>query len=624
MMKNLFRPERGGHGGPPLQYFRRSGPSDSISAPSDSISGPSDSLKGTARLLLYAAIILLIAQNPALAQDKVPDNTKDKAAKIQEVLALAHKYKQFNGTALVAENGKVIYKGGFGMANMEWGIPNTPETKFRLGSITKQFTAMLTLQLVEQGKIKLDAKVSDYLPDYRQDIGQKVTIHHLLTHTSGIPSYTSLPGFFENVTRNPYKVDDFVKKYASGDLEFEPGTKYTYNNSGYFLLGAIIERVTGKTYEQVLKEYVFDPVGMKNTGYDHHDTIIQKRASAYVPTPDGYSNAPYLDMSIPYAAGSMYSTVEDLYLWDQALYTDKLISAQSKDLMFKPFLENYAYGFVVTNVSFKQNDQPVQVIRHGGGINGFTTMLERFVKDKNFIVILDNTSSRNVDRLSETIAKILYNQPYEPPRISIASTLLNTINKKGIEAGIAEYRDLKAKQVATYDFAEPELNELGYRLMRMGKVKEAVEIFKLNVEAYPEAYNTYDSLGEGYMNMNEHELAVLNYKKSLELNPKNTNAVEMLKKLEKGPVTVDEKVLDAYVGEYEIRPGFVMRVFRDGDKLMTQAAGQSAFEVFAESETTFSPRVFNAKLTFDKDAEGKVTSIRINQGGRETIGKKIK
>jgi CubicO group peptidase (beta-lactamase class C family) len=275
----------------------------------------------TLRLLFFAPIVLLLCQQTLLAQDK--------SAKIQEVLTLAHKYRQFNGTALVAENGKVIYKGAFGLANMEWAIPNTPDTKFRLGSITKQFTATLIMQLVEQGKIKLDGKLSDYLPDYRKDIGEKVTIHHLLTHTSGIPSYTGLPKFFEDVSRNPYKVDEFVKKYASGDLQFEPGSKFAYNNSGYFLLGAIIEKVTGKPYEQVLKENILDRVGMNNTGYDHHDTILQKRAAGYSKTPDGYTNAPYLDMSIPYAAGSMYSTVEDLYLWDQALYTDKLISAKS-------------------------------------------------------------------------------------------------------------------------------------------------------------------------------------------------------------------------------------------------------------------------------------------------------
>lgn len=568
------------------------------------------------RLLFCLAIVLFVSHQAALAQDR--------AAKIQEVLALAHKYRQFNGSALVAENGKVVYKGAYGLANMEWNIPNTPDTRFRLGSITKQFTASVILQLVEQGKIKLDSKISDYLPEYRKEIGDKVTIHHLLTHTSGIPSYTGQPGFFENVSRNPYKVDEFVKKYASGDFEFEPGSKYAYNNSGYFLLGAIIERVTGKPYEQVLKANIFDPAGMKNTGYDHHATLIPKRAAGYSKTPDGYTNALYLDMSIPYAAGSLYSTVEDLYLWDQTLYTDKLLSAQSKALMYKPFLNNYAYGWVVMNASFKQNDQPVQVIRHGGGINGFSTTIVRFPKEKNLIVMLDNTGSQYLDRLSESIAKILYNQPYEPPKISIVPVLETTIAEKGIEAGIAQYRDLKAKQSATYDFAENELNQLGYQLLRSGKAREAIEIFKLNVEAYPKGFNTYDSLAEAYMSINERDLAIQNYKKSLELNPTNTNATEMLKGLEKGPVVVDAKVFDTYVGEYEVGPGFVMRVFREGDKFMTQATGQPAFEVFPESETTFAPRAFAAKLTFVKDADGKVTGIRIDQGGRVIHGKRIK
>ena len=567
------------------------------------------------RLWLCVAIIF-VSQQIVFAQDH--------AAKIQELLSLAHRYRQFNGSVLVAENGKVVYKGAYGLANMEWDIPNTPDTKFRLGSITKQFTATVIMQLVEQGKIKLDAKLSDYLPEYRKDTGSKVTIHHLLTHTSGIPSYTSQPGFFENVSRNPYKVDEFVKKYASGDLEFEPGSKYTYNNSGYFLLGAIVERVTGKPYEQVLKENIFDPLGMKNTGYDHHNTILPKRASGYSKTPDSYTNAAYLDMSIPYAAGSLYSTVEDLYLWDQALYTDKVLSAQSKALMYKPFLDDYAYGWVVTNASFKQNDQPIQMITHDGGINGFTTTIVRFPKEKNLIVMLDNTGSGYLNKLSDSIAKIIYNQPYEPPKISVVSVIEKTIAEKGVEAGLAQYRDLKAKQAATYDFAEPELNRLGYQLLRSGKPKEAIEILKLNVEAYPAAFNTYDSLAEAYLTINERELALQNYKKSLELNPNNKNAADIIKRLEKPPVVVDAKLFDMYVGEYEVGPGFVLRVFREGDKFMTQATGQGVFEIFPESETVFYPRAFAAKLTFEKDAEGKVTGIRIDQNGRVTVGKRIK
>src|ERR1043165_6897021 len=182
------------------------------------------------RKLLAFLVITLITVSTAIAQDKVQ--------KIDELLKMYFYYGQLNGSVLVAEQGKVIYKKGFGMANMEWEIPNQPDTKFRVGSVTKQFTATLILQLVEEGKIKLDGKLSDYLPDYRKDTGDKVTIHQLLNHTSGIPSYTGLPGFIRDVSRNPYTVDEFVKKFASNDLEFEPGSKFSYNNSGYFLLGA--------------------------------------------------------------------------------------------------------------------------------------------------------------------------------------------------------------------------------------------------------------------------------------------------------------------------------------------------------------------------------------------------
>jgi CubicO group peptidase (beta-lactamase class C family) len=547
------------------------------------------SLSASRRVAVCAAVVLAVCQQVALAQNGGVKNGKEHTAQIQEVLSAAYKYRVFNGSALVAEHGKIIYKSAFGMANMGRSVPNAPATRFRLGSITKQFTSMLALQLVEQGKIKLDAKISDYLPDYRKDIGEKVTIHHLLTHTSGIPSYTGLPGFFENVSRNPYKVADFVTKYTSGDLEFEPGSKFSYNNSGYFLLGAIIEKVTGKSYEQVLKENILDPVGMKNTGYDWHSPLIPKRAAGYTKTADGYTNAAYLDMSIPYAAGSMYSTVEDLYLWDQALYTDKLISPQTKELMFKPFLDDYAYGWNVSNASFKLNDQPVQMIRHGGGINGFSTMIARFPKEKNLIVILDNTA-QNTGRLSETITKILYNQPYELPKMSIIPLLEKTFNEQGLEAAIAQYRELKAKHAATYDFSENELNRFAFMVSQTGKIKEAIALLKLNLESYP----------------------------------KNANALEMLKRFEATPVAVDAKVFDTYVGEYELSPGFILRVYREGEKFMTQATNQNPIEVFAESDTVFYPKVMPAKLTFLKDADGKVTAVRLNQGGREIVGKKIK
>ena len=569
-------------------------------------------------VLLFVVLAALALQPAAFAQ-------ADKAARIDGYLTRAGQFKQFNGAALVAENGKVIYKKGLGLANMEWNAPNEADTKFRIGSITKQFTAMLILQLVEQGKLKLDGKLSEYLPDYRKDVGDKVTIHHLLTHTSGIPSYTGLPKFFEDVSRDPYTVAEFVKKYASGELDFEPGAKFRYNNSGYFLLGAIIEKLHGKPYEQVMKENIFDPLGMKNSGFDHHDAILTKRASGYQKTPAGYINAPYLDMSIPYAAGSLYSTVEDLYLWDQALYTDKLLSAKNKELMYKPFLDDYAYGWGIKKVTLSGSKEVVNSVQHTGGINGFNTIIVRYPAQKHLIVLLDNTSQGgNLGRISRDLTSILYNQPYELPKQSIAEALMKTISERDVAAAVKQYRELKATGSATYDFGENELNLLGYQLLGAKKMKEAIEIFKLNVEAYPQAANPYDSLGEAYLTAGEKAPALQNYKKALELNPENTNAAAVIKTLEL-PASDVPVSLDVYVGQYDV-PGLgPLDITKEGDKLVGAPTGQPKAELISQGGDRFIVSGPNVNLTFAKDDKGQVTHVTVRmRDGREMQAKKVK
>lgn len=569
------------------------------------------------RQLLTLLIITLVTASVALAQDK--------AQKIDELLKAYHEYGQLNGSVLVAENGKVIYKKGFGMANMEWEIPNQPDTKFRIGSVTKQFTAALILQLVEEGKIKLDGKVTDYLPDYRKDTGEKVTVHQLLNHTSGIKSYTSLPGFFANESRNPYSVNDFVKKFASGDLEFEPGSKFSYNNSAYFLLGAIIEKTTGKTYAQVLQERILTPLGMKDTGYDKYAEILKKRAFGYQKLPQGFENAPYLDMSLPYAAGSLYSTVEDLYKWDQALYEDKIISAESKKLMFTPGLAKYGYGFFINEQPIGKTQQKTKVIAHSGGINGFNSLLTRFVDQKHLVVILDNVGMGNYHaNITNSIANILYGQPYDAPKKSIAETLFKTAMEKGGAATVAKYRRLKNESPAVYDFSEDALNTLGYQLLSKERTKDAIEIFKLNVEMFPKAANPYDSLGEAYLKDGQKELALANYKKSVELNPENANAVQIINQLEGKETKIDASVLDAYVGEYELAPNFILTVTKEGDKLMGQATGQGKLELEPVSETQFTVPAVKANVSFEKGSEGKVTGLILVQGGQTIKAKKIK
>ena len=457
----------------------------------------------------------------------------DKAAKIDQ---LARQYAdccQFTGTVLVSEHDKVIFKGGYGLANREWNIPNAPDVKFRVGSITKQFTSMLVLQQVAKGSIKLDGRISDYLPYYRKDTGSRVTIAQLLSHTSGIPSYTDDPKFFPDVSRNYYAVDDFVTKFCSGDLQFEPGTKFHYDNSGYFVLGAILEHVTGKKYEDLLQENILTPVGMRDTGYDHWATIIAKRASGYQQTFDGIENAPYLDMALPYAAGSLYSTVEDLYKWDQALYTDKLLPADLKRKLFTPNLEEYGFGWAIHVIAKDQPSPGKTMITHGGGINGFNTNEVRLVDDHSLIVIFNNTPGADLNQFARDIRTILYGQEPSAPKGSPVHDLRETLRTRGLDATIAQYKELGRSSPTKYIFNDGALNRIGYDLLERNRVSDAITVFKLNAEGYPKVANVYDSLAEAYAKAGNRQLAIENYKRSLEIDPKNQNAIDHLKELEK-------------------------------------------------------------------------------------------
>ena len=564
---------------------------------------------------LRILVVLLLVATSAFA-----------ASKKEQIEVLLTKYnalRQFNGSVLVATRDGVLLKKGYGLANFEWNILNTPDTKFRLGSITKQFTSMVIMQLVAEGKIKLDEKMTTYLTDYRADTGDKVTIRHLLTHTSGIPSYTDQPGFFQHVSRNPYAVAEFVKTYASGDLAFEPGSKYVYNNSGYFLLGAIIEKITGKPYEQVIRERIFDPLGMTASGYDHAATILPKRASGYQLTTTVYRNAEYLDMSIPFAAGSLYSTVEDLYKWDRALYGTQLLSDELKAVMWTPMLEDYAFGWAIRPLQLQDGKTMLPTIRHNGGINGFSTVLVRVPETRELVVLLDNTSRGDkLDEAMTGILSILHGIPARDPRKSIIDATMSSLQSDGVAHAVARYRELKRTKPDEYEFREADLNTVGYTLLAQGRVADAIEIFKLNVEEFPQGFNAYDSLAEAYMVHGDKDLAIENYKKSLELNPKNTNAVDQLKHLETSGKTIVLD-LDRFLGRYELAPGFELTITREGDALKAQATGQPMVALAPLSATEFTVVGVAARLAFTLPEKGPATSLVLYQGGRELPGKRI-
>ncbi len=554
-----------------------------------------------------------------------------KTTQLDDLLNKYTEYGQFNGSVLVADHGKVIYKKGFGLANREWDIPNAPDTKHRLGSITKQFTAMLIMQLVAEGKLDLQATISKYLPDYSKVNGEKITIHQLLNHTSGTPNYTSFPNFFKELSRNLYTPTEMVRMYADSILDFTPGERFSYSNSGYITLGAIIEKVTGKSYEEVLQEKIFTPLKMNNSGYDHHNTILKKRAAGYEMKGSKPENAPYIDMSTPYAAGSMYSTVEDLFIWDQALYTEKLLPKKYRDMMYEKYVpafgQYYGYGWSVGYFPVGNTKDSTEIIGHGGGINGFNTLITRMPKEKSTIILLNNTGRAPLEDITIAINGILHGATYDLPKQSLANLVYKEIIDKDLKAGLAFYE--KNKGSKEYSKSESEMNTMGYTLLQAGKKKEAEAIFKLNMEAFPKSANVYDSYAEALMEQGKNELAIANYKKSIELNPGNQNGIDMLKKL--GVETeglakdaiVPDAVLASYVGNYELKPGFILTITKEGSQLKAQATGQPDFEIFPKTETEFYVKVVTAQITFNKNSAGVVERLTLFQGGQEIVGKKI-
>lgn len=325
---------------------------------------------------------------------------QDIATRLDQIVQPYVANKQFMGSVLVARASDVLLSKGYGFANLEWDVPNSPSTKFRLGSITKQFTAASILLLEERGKLKVEDPVKKHLPD-APAAWDKVTIFHLLTHTSGIPSFTSFPDY-QSTEAVPTTPEKLVARFRNKPLEFQPGEKWSYSNSGYVLLGYLIERISGDTYEKFVQENIFTPLGMQDSGYDSHAAIIKHRASGYTPRAGGMVNAGYIDMTIPHAAGALYSTTEDLLRWERGLFGGKLLSAASLHKMTTPFKSEYAFGLGV------KTSNGHKVINHGGGIEGFNTFLAYYPDDKLTVIVLANLNGRAPDEIADKLAKAIF------------------------------------------------------------------------------------------------------------------------------------------------------------------------------------------------------------------------
>jgi len=345
------------------------------------------------RGLATAPFALALLASTALAQD--PN-------RISQIVQAQADAEDFSGAVLVSRDGQIVFDQGYGLANREWNIANDGQTKFRLGSVSKQFTAASILLLAEQGKVELDAPITTWITD-APATWNGITLRHLMSHTSGIANFTDFPEFASQSTL-PATLDSLIARFKDRPLDFQTGTRFRYSNSGYILLTAIIEKASSQSYESFVNENIFTPLGMKDSGYDRHTTILSRRASGYTPTASGPVNANYTDMSIPAGAGALYSTTHDLMKWNEALYGGKLLQPASLAQMITPTLDTNALGL------FVREENNHKLVWHNGAIEGFNTYLAWDPETRSSIVVLGNLNGAAPDVIGAQLAALVQGQ----------------------------------------------------------------------------------------------------------------------------------------------------------------------------------------------------------------------
>jgi len=535
-------------------------------------------------MVVRTALILLVMAGTCLAQD---------LPRIEQFVQSYVASGKFMGTVLIARDGKVLLNKGYGFASLEWDVAHSPATKFRLGSATKQFTAASILLLEERGKLKVGDPVKTYLPD-APATWDKITLFHLLTHTSGIPNFTSFPEYRSSQAM-PSPVDKTVARFRDKPLDFEPGEKMSYSNSGYVLLGHLIEKITGGSYEHFVQENIFTPLGMKDSGYDSNSAVIRQRAAGYAPGPSGPINAAFIHMSVPHAAGALYSTTEDLLRWEQGLFGGKLLSAASLEKMTTPFKENYAFGV------FVQTRNGRKVISHGGGIEGFNTELAYYPDEKLTVAVLANLNGPSASEMVPRLAAL-----------ALGDAVKLTSERK--EIAIAP--KLLAQYVGTYELA-PAINMMitldGDRLMAQLSGQARIPLFaESESEFFLKVVDAQIDFGKDDQGKVTHLVLHQNGRDQKAVRKSDTVLV-------RNEIAVSPAILATYVGTYELKPGFDLTITLEGSQLMAQATGQPKFPLFAESETSFFLKVVDAQVEFAKDEKG-VTYLVLHQGAAHPKG----
>jgi CubicO group peptidase (beta-lactamase class C family) len=501
---------------------------------------------------------------------------------------------KFMGSVLVARGDGVLLSKGYGLANLEWAIPNQPSTKFRLGSLTKQFTAASILLLEERGKLKLDDPVKKYLPD-APGAWDRITIFHLLTHTSGIPNFTNFPGYrsSEATAATPEQI---VARFRDKPLDFAPGEQWNYSNSGYVLLGYLMEKITGGTYATFVQDNIFTPLGMKDSGYDSNTAIIPRRAAGYEEGAHGPQNAGYIHMSIPFSAGALYSTTEDLLRWEQGLFGGKLLSPASLQKMITPFKHDYGFGLGIT----EKNGH--KLISHGGGIEGFATYLGYYPDDRVTVVVLANLAGEAPSAIGGELGAVVHGEKVQLPAERKAITLPPEMLKRYVgtyqlSPGVMCFVTLEGDQLMTQLTGQRK-----FPLFSESETKFFLKIVDAQVDF---AKDNKGEVTHFVLHQNGHDVMARRISGKIEVPP------------ERKTITVAPEVLEQYVGTYPLSPAFAITVTLEDGQLMEQATHQPKFPIFPEASDKFFLKVVDAQIEFVRNASGAVKSLILHQGGRD-------
>lgn len=439
---------------------------------------------------------------------------------VDEYMVNTVKFDQFNGCVLIARNGKVIYKKAFGLANRELNVPNKTNTRFLIGSVSKQFTAAAIMQLQEKGKLSINEAIDKYI-DSCPPAWKTITIKQLLNHTSGIVNFTALEEVSGSFLMLPHPHDEILNLFRNKPLESKPGEMFNYNNSGYYLLGMIVEKVTGEKFADYVRKSLFIPLGMSNTDFDDQSTIINERASSYSLSDDKvFYNAYYTNTKTLFSIGGMYSTVDDLLAWQESFLNRKLLSASSINEMLQPGKGNYGYSWVIDKLGTVRRQY------HDGGILSFSASLQYLPDEQITIIAISNSGEDGGIRVAYDIAGKIGNNPVTIR--AIQQELMKFTAEQSLSL-INRYKE----GFPNFDIQETKVIEVGNYLMLLKQKKKAIEVFKLTTLIYPKSAIAFLKLAMAFESDSNKEFAIRNYKNCLLIEPGNTVAKEHLANLMK-------------------------------------------------------------------------------------------